>query len=87
MKYKLLLLANLFTWTLSAQTQKVEMADQFRADGKIYVVLAVVLIILVGLFAYLIVIDKRLKRMENEFEDQQNSTRLSNPDRDIETAT
>ena len=45
--------------------QAVEMADQFRADGKIYVVLAVVIILLTGLFFYLFSIDKKLKDIEN----------------------
>ena len=34
------------------------------ADGKIYVVVGVVLIILLGLFAYLFYIDKKLSRIE-----------------------
>jgi len=48
-----------------AQPQStVERADAFRADGKIYVVVGVVLIILLGLFAYLFYIDKKLSRIE-----------------------
>ena len=42
---------NLFAQESVEQT--VEMADQFRADGKIYVVVAVVLVILIGMFVYL----------------------------------
>lgn len=45
---------------------KVEMADSFRADGKIYVVVAVILVILGGMFFYLYQIDRRLKKIENE---------------------
>lgn len=44
----------------------VPMADQFRADGKIYVVVAVILIILIGLFAYLIRIDRKISRLEKD---------------------
>lgn len=44
----------------------VEMADSFRSEGKIYVVLAVVLIILMGLFLYLIRIDKKLAMLEKD---------------------
>jgi CcmD family protein len=44
--------------------QKVEMADSFRADGKIYVVLAVILLILGGLFAYLFLLDKKITALE-----------------------
>lgn len=44
----------------------VEMADRFRADGKIYVVVAVVLIILAGLMVYLVATERRLKKLEDE---------------------
>lgn len=49
-----------------AQAQEVEMADKLRADGKIWVVVACVLIILTGLFVYLITLDKRLKSLEEK---------------------
>ena len=42
----------------------VEMAERFYSEGKIYVVLAVILIILTGLFLYLVSIDRKLSRME-----------------------
>lgn len=47
------------------QATPVEMADAFRADGKIWVVIAVIGIILVGLFAYLSWMDLRLRKAEN----------------------
>jgi uncharacterized membrane protein len=56
----------LVSGTLHAQTTEVEMADAFRADGKIYVVVAMVLIILVGFFVYLILVDRKLSRIEKE---------------------
>ena len=40
---------------------QVEMADAFRADGKIYVVVLVALIILVGIFFYLFRIEGKIK--------------------------
>ncbi len=46
------------------QNKEVEMADQFRADGKIYVVLAVILTVLGGMFAYLFLMDKKIKTLE-----------------------
>lgn len=46
------------------QNETVEMADQFRADGKIYVVVAVILTILGGMFAYLFLMDKKIKTLE-----------------------
>jgi K+-transporting ATPase A subunit len=51
---------------LFAQDNGVEMADSLRSDGKIYVVVICIVIILVGLLAYLFSIDKRLKKIEKE---------------------
>jgi CcmD family protein len=48
----------------------VEMADAFRADGKIYVVVAIVLIIFAGLIFYTVNIDRKLSKLEKEFENQ-----------------
>jgi hypothetical protein len=45
---------------------QIPMADTFRSEGKIYVVLAVVLIILGGLFYYLLRIDRKLKKLEED---------------------
>ena len=45
---------------------QVEMADQFRADGKIYVLTGIILIILFGTVVYLIVIDRKVSRLEQE---------------------
>lgn len=47
---------------------QIEMADAFRADGKIYVVIAVILIILAGFFLYLILIDRKVTRLENQLD-------------------
>lgn len=61
-------LALLFTvMTSYAQTTNgVEMADEMRSSGKIYVVVAVVAVILIGLLFYLFTMDRRLKKMENQ---------------------
>lgn len=48
------------------QAQPIEMADQMRASGKIYVVVAVLVTILVGLIIFLITIDRKVKRIEQE---------------------
>lgn len=59
----------LSTFQLFAQDNGVEMADALRSNGKIYVVVVCIVIVLLGLLAYLFSIDKRLKRIE-----KQNST-------------
>ncbi|MGA0109774.1 MAG: CcmD family protein [Schleiferiaceae bacterium] len=47
------------------QGPPVEMADAFRADGKIWVVVAVVGVIFAGILAYLTWMDLRLRKAEN----------------------
>ncbi|TAE68074.1 MAG: CcmD family protein [Bacteroidetes bacterium] len=71
--FRLILLA-LFTFSflfsVSAQTtQKVEMADLMRADGKIYVVVATLLVILLGFFWYLWQTDRKITKLEKELKD------------------
>jgi hypothetical protein len=64
----------LFSWLISlpvlaqdtAAAKKVEMADQFRADGKIYVVIAVLVTILLGLITYVVRLDRKISRLEKE---------------------
>ncbi len=56
-------LTPLFT---AAQTQTVEMADGMRAEGKIYVVVAVLATILAGLLLYVYALDRRITRMERD---------------------
>jgi hypothetical protein len=48
----------------SADSDKVDMADGLRANGKIYVVVIVVMTILAGLILYLIRLDRKIGRME-----------------------
>lgn len=44
--------------------EKPEMADAMRSNGKIYVVVAVCLTILTGLFIYVFIIDRKISRLE-----------------------
>ncbi len=48
------------------QAPPAEMADLFRSEGKMYVVLAVLGIVFVGLAAYLIWMDRRLSKLEKK---------------------
>jgi hypothetical protein len=47
-----------------AQENKPEMADVMRSNGKIYVVVAVCLTILIGLFLYVFLLDRKISRLE-----------------------
>ena len=64
---KKLLLSALFQLSiliLFAQDSSAEMADTFRSNGKIYVVVAVILVILAGIIIYLIRLDRKISRLE-----------------------
>lgn len=54
---------------LSAQ-EKVEMADGMRSNGKIYVVVAVIAVVLIGLFLFLASIDRKVTRLEKDRQKQ-----------------
>ena len=51
-------------FTLFVTAQDVEMADTMKANGKIYVVIAVMLTILAGLILYLIRLDRKISKLE-----------------------
>ena len=53
-----------FFSALAQPSEKVEMADVLRSNGKIYTVVAVILTILIGLFIYLISIDRKISQLE-----------------------
>jgi uncharacterized membrane protein YqhA len=59
----LILLLTVFSQLANAQEQ-VEMADQMRADGKIYVVVAALTIIMIGLLLYMMRLDKKISGLE-----------------------
>lgn len=63
---KIVLSIVLFLFSIVGFAQEIEMADQMRAEGKIYIVVAVLSVILIGLFIYLISIDKKLGKLEKE---------------------
>ena len=62
----LLLGISLNLFAQESVNQSVEMADRFRADGKIYVVVAVILVILIGMFVYLVRLDGKISKVEKE---------------------
>ena len=47
-----------------ANAQDVKMADVMKENGKIYVVIAVMLTILAGLVLYLIRLDRKISKLE-----------------------
>ncbi|GAA4010148.1 hypothetical protein GCM10022408_22990 [Hymenobacter fastidiosus] len=70
----LLLLVTLLLPALRAAAQTAageapEMADTLRRDGKIYVVVAVITVVLTGLLLLLISLDRKVTRLERELKD------------------
>jgi tetrahydromethanopterin S-methyltransferase subunit D len=53
-----------FFSTLANAQDKPEMADVMRSNGKIYDVVAVCLTILIGLFIYVFIIDRKISKIE-----------------------
>ncbi len=49
-----------------AQDSAPDMADTMRSNGKIYVVVAVCLVILIGLFMYVVRVDRKVSKLEKE---------------------
>lgn len=50
-------------------SQKAEMADTMRSNGRIYVVVAVVVTILLGLILYVIRLDRKISNLEKSGKD------------------
>ncbi len=71
MKNLLTALLLLVSFTLPAQ--QVEMADTMRSEGKIYVLVAIILIILFGLIAYLFLLDRKITRLEDRTSEKKES--------------
>jgi hypothetical protein len=65
-KYASILLLLLLQLSVFAQDKmpKTEMADTMRSNGKIYVVVAVILTIFAGIIIYLVRLDNKITRLE-----------------------
>ncbi|MGZ3903317.1 MAG: CcmD family protein [Bacteroidia bacterium] len=63
-KFFTILTLLLLSITANCQTTEPQMADTFRSEGKIYVVVLVLAIVFVCLATYLIIIDRKLKKLE-----------------------
>lgn len=54
-------------------TDGVEMADRLRADGKIWVVVAVIAAVFAGIIIYLVRLDRQLGKLEKEVSEKKNT--------------
>lgn len=56
----------LLSLSAMAQENAPKMADKFRADGKIYVVVLVLATIFAGIIAYLVRLERKISKLEKE---------------------
>lgn len=63
----LLNLIFIFLSTSLIADENIDMADTFRADGKIYVVVTILSIVFSGIVIYLIRLDRKVSRLEKEY--------------------
>jgi hypothetical protein len=61
-----LCISSLLALLVQAGNPEIEMADGFRAEGKIYVLVAIMLTILIGLIFFLIRIERKVAKLEKE---------------------
>jgi hypothetical protein len=55
---------------IAQDTAEIEMADRMMASGKIYVVVAVLLLIFLGIVLYLILLDRKIGKLERAANNQ-----------------
>jgi CcmD family protein len=60
---------SLFSAVSVRAQQGVEMADTMRSEGKIYIVVAVIAIIFIGIVIYMISLDRKLSKLEKEIKE------------------
>ena len=55
---------SVFVWAQNTDSGSAESVDFMRSEGKLYVVVACVVVIVLGIYIYLINLDRRLKKLE-----------------------
>lgn len=60
------LLIAIFLGSVATAQNEVPMADGMRAEGKIYVVVAIILVIFAGLIAFLIATERKVSKIEKK---------------------
>ena len=63
---KLISILTFTLFTFFANAQDIKMADVMKENGKIYVVIAVMLTILAGLVLYLVRLDRKISKLEKK---------------------
>jgi len=68
----LLMMGSAIAQTANTDTHvaAVPMADNFRQEGKIYVVITVMTMVFVGILAYLVVLERKVKKLEDRLNEK-----------------
>ncbi len=60
------LVTNVNLFAQQSVVEEVAMADQMRADGKIWVVVAVISVVFAGIIVFLVNIDRKVSKLEKQ---------------------
>jgi protein-S-isoprenylcysteine O-methyltransferase Ste14 len=74
-KFLIALVAVITCVPVFGQNEEVPMADNLRSEGKIYVVVIMILIVLAGLIFYLFLMDRKVKRLEKLVSEKKKQTK------------
>ena len=74
-KFLIPLVAFLACVPVFGQNEEVPVADNLRSEGKIYVVVTMILIVLAGLIFYLFLMDRKVKRLEKLVSEKKKQTK------------
>jgi uncharacterized membrane protein len=66
---KLKLVIYLLLFSVYAKAQDAQMADTFRSEGKIYVVIAILAIIFLSILGILLFIERKVSKLEKELKE------------------
>ncbi len=64
----LIMSVSAFAQNTGEVSQSIEMADKFRADGKIYVVVATLASVMLGIIAYIWTLDRKVSKLEKQID-------------------
>ena len=59
-----------FVFLFLQENTAIEMADKLRENGKIYVVVAIIIILFIVFFLYLISVDRKLSKLEQKLSNE-----------------
>jgi len=70
----LLFFVALFSQAQNAVMSEPQMADKFRQDGKIYIVITVIAMIFAAIVVFLTILERKIKKMETKINELNSSS-------------